>query len=106
MGVDGVGNFLEPDGGTRSLNIYQGPGMCGALAGNIADPYGQPSDASSPDALTGKIALGNIFDNSSASGSVSICTLAGGCTDKSHQLRNVQSCRRCDGQQRQLLGLC
>ena len=34
-----------------------------------------------PDALTGKIALGNIFDNSSASGSVSICTLAGGSTD-------------------------
>src|SRR5690242_2413919 len=81
MAVDGVGNLIEPDGGTRSVNIFQGPGMCGSLAGNIADPYGQPSDASSPDAINGKIAVGNIFDNSSASGSISICTLAGGCTD-------------------------
>ncbi len=81
LAVDGVGNLIEPDGGTRSVNIWQGPGMCGALAGNIADPYGQPSDASSPDAVNGTIAVGNIFDNSSASGSVSICTLAGGCTE-------------------------
>jgi len=80
LAVDGVGNLVEPDGGTRSVNIWQGPGMCGALAGNIADPYGQPSDASSPDAVNGTIAVGNIFDNSSASGSVSLCTLAGGCT--------------------------
>jgi hypothetical protein len=76
LAVDGVGNLIEPDGGTRSVNIWQGPGMCGSLVGTIADPYGQPSDASSPDAVNGTVIVGNIFDNSSASGSISICTLS------------------------------
>jgi hypothetical protein len=82
MAVDGKGNFIAPLGespstGARQVNVYTGPGMCGSLAGTIADPYGQPSDASSPDAVNGTIAVGNIFDNSGA-GSVSLCTLSSG----------------------------
>src|SRR5579883_727962 len=51
--------------------------------GNLIDPYGQPSDASSANAATGTIVVGNIFDNSSVNsghGSISLCTLSGGCT--------------------------
>lgn len=80
IAVDGAGNFLEPDGGTRSINIGQGPDMCGASAATIADPYGQPSDASSANGLSGTIAVGNIFDNSGLPGSVSICSVSAGCT--------------------------
>ena len=78
--VDGQGNLMEPDGGTHTLQIGQGPNMCGSLAATIADPNGQPSDASSADSLNGTVAIGNIFDNSGAAGSVSVCTVAGGCT--------------------------
>lgn len=54
--------------------------MCGKLIGSIADPYGQPSDATSPNAVTGQIALGNLAGNGSTAGSLSICTFKGGCT--------------------------
>ncbi|MBV8531859.1 MAG: hypothetical protein JO104_11110 [Candidatus Eremiobacteraeota bacterium] len=77
--VDGKGNFIDPDGGTRSVIIFGGPGQCGSEVGSFSDSYGQPSDASSPDAVHGNIAVGNIFDTSGA-GSISVCTLSGGCT--------------------------
>lgn len=80
MNTDMVGNLIEPDGGTRSVNVYTGPGMCGSLMGTISDGYGQPADASSMNAATGEIVVGNIFDNSGLPGSVSVCTLSGGCT--------------------------
>jgi hypothetical protein len=80
IAVDGKGNLIDPDGGTRNVLVYQGPAMCGPLAATIADPYGQPSDASSADALNGTIAVGNIFDNSGLPGSISVCTASGGCT--------------------------
>jgi hypothetical protein len=78
--VDGQGNLIVPEGsspstGGRQVNVYSGPSMCGSLAGTIADPYGQPSDASSPDAVHGTVAVGNIFDTSGA-GSISLCTLS------------------------------
>jgi hypothetical protein len=79
IAVDGKGNLIDPDGGTRSVIIFGGPGMCGAEVGSFSDPYGQPSDASSPDAVNGTVAVGNIFDTSGA-GSVSVCTMSGGCT--------------------------
>lgn len=79
VGIDGKGNLMEPDGGTATLFIYQGPRMCGAQIGSISDPYGQPADASSPDAVNGQIAVSNL-DNGSSAGNVAICTLAGGCT--------------------------
>lgn len=85
VGVDGEGNLMVPNPGTGSapaLDIYQGPKMCGKAVGSISDPYGQPSDASSPNALTGNIALGNLADAPAGSmpGSLSICTMKGGCT--------------------------
>jgi hypothetical protein len=86
LAVDGAGNLLVPAGtgaGAGNLVVGQGPNMCGAQAASIADPYGQPSDASSANALTGVIAVGNIFDNGSHNsgfGSISLCTVSGGCT--------------------------
>jgi hypothetical protein len=82
MAVDGKGNFIDPDGGTRSVIVFSGPGMCGSEAGSVSDPFGQPSDASSADAVNGTIAVGNIFgpSGSISAGSISLCTLAGGCT--------------------------
>lgn len=79
LAVDGKGNLIDPDGGSRSVIVYQGPGMCGSEIGSISDPYGQPADASSANAATGTIAVGNIFDTSGA-GSISLCTISGGCT--------------------------
>lgn len=80
VGVDGKGNLMEPDGGTATLFIYQGPRMCGPQMGSISDPYGQPADASSPDAVNGQIVVSNL-ENGTSVGSVAICTLAGGCTE-------------------------
>ncbi|MFY9720271.1 MAG: hypothetical protein WAK16_11590 [Candidatus Cybelea sp.] len=80
VAVDGKGNLMDPDGGSGYLMLFKGPGMCGKSLGVIADSYGQPSDASSLDAATGKIALGNIRDKSSSNGSLSVCTLKAGCT--------------------------
>lgn len=80
IAVDRRGDLIDPDGGTRTVIVYKGPGMCGADIGSFADPYGQPSDAASANAKTGVIAVANIFGNSGAAGSISLCTLAGGCT--------------------------
>jgi hypothetical protein len=83
VGVDGEGNLMLPNPGEASgntLDIHQGPTMCGKLIGSISDPYGQPSDATSPNAVTGQIALGNLVGNASTAGSLSICTFKGGCT--------------------------
>ena len=79
VAVDGKGNLIDPDGGSRTVIVYQGPGMCGSEIGSISDYYGQPSDASSANAATGTIAVGNIFDTSGA-GSISLCSLSAGCT--------------------------
>jgi len=79
IAVDGKGNLIDPDGGSRSIIVFKGKAMCGPMLGSVSDPYGQPSDAASANAATGKIVVGNIFDTSGA-GSVSVCTLSGGCT--------------------------
>ncbi|MGA7355544.1 MAG: hypothetical protein WBW76_08945 [Candidatus Cybelea sp.] len=79
VAVDGVGNLIVPDGGSRSVTIFKGPEMCGPELGSFNDSYGQPTDAASNNAATGIIAVANIFDGSGA-GSISICTLQGGCT--------------------------
>jgi hypothetical protein len=80
IAVDAKGNLIVPNGAQGAVFIFQGPGMCGPMLGSFTDPYGMPSDASSPDAATGIIAVGNIFDNGNTPGSISICTLSGGCT--------------------------
>jgi hypothetical protein len=78
LGIDGKGNLMEPDGGSATLFIYKGPSMCGKQLGSISDTFGQPSDASSPNAATGKIALGNL-ESGTLPGNLAICTLKGGC---------------------------
>ena len=45
VAVDGKGNLIDPDAGSRSIIIFKGPGMCGAKAASTSDSYGQPVDA-------------------------------------------------------------
>lgn len=78
LAVDPHGNLIATNGATGTITLYQGPRLCGAAMGSISDPYGSPTDAASNNAATGKIAVANIFAKSGA-GSVSVCTLAGGC---------------------------
>jgi hypothetical protein len=80
IAVDGSGNLIDPDGGTDTVIVFRGPKMCGQKIGAVADPYGQPSDASSADAVKGTIVIANISDTNKTPGSVSRCTLAHGCT--------------------------
>jgi hypothetical protein len=84
IAVDQSGNLVTPvqanTSGMHAIDVWQGPGMCGAMVGSFLDPYGQPSGAATFDAINGEIVVANIFDNYSAAGSVSVCTLAGGCT--------------------------
>lgn len=79
IAVDGAGNLIDPDGAAGAIIIGQGPNMCGPMAATIADPFGQPVDASSANALTGKIAVANTFDNGSTPGSISVCSVSAGC---------------------------
>jgi hypothetical protein len=80
VAVDGRGNLIDPDGASKYVTVFKGPRMCGEKLGSFRDQYGQPSDASSLDAETGKIAVANIRDHGSLPGSLSICTLRSGCT--------------------------
>lgn len=81
IAVDGKGNLIVPVGATRAVEIFKGPSMCGRKLASLSDPYGQPSDATSFDAETGGIVVGNAFDGQSGSspGSVSVCSVATGC---------------------------
>jgi len=83
VAVDGKGNLIDPDGGSRTIKVFKGPGMCGPQLGSVSDPYGQPSDATSADAATGTIVIANEFDGPPSKnypGSISLCTLKAGCT--------------------------
>ncbi len=80
VAVDGAENLIVlGGGGSNAIDVYGGPRMCGRLLGSVADPYGQPSDAASMNSAISTIAVGNIFDVSGP-GSISLCTLARGCT--------------------------
>lgn len=81
IAVDGKGDLIVPVGSTRTIEIFKGPSMCGTKLASLSDPYGQPSDATSFDAQTGGIVVGNSFDGQSGSspGSVSVCSVATGC---------------------------
>lgn len=78
--ADRAGNLIAANGASNTVTVYRGPQLCGPEYGSFSDPYGQPVILSSRDALHGTIAVGNIFDKSGAPGSISVCTLAGGCT--------------------------
>ncbi|HEV3090460.1 MAG TPA: hypothetical protein VGX91_03350 [Candidatus Cybelea sp.] len=79
FGVDGSGNLIVPQG-MDGITVWEGPQMCGDSAppATITDPYGEAADASAVNALTGNIAVANLFGVSGAPGSISICTVASG----------------------------
>jgi len=78
VSVDAAGNLMVPDSFAGSITVFRGPRMCGRKLGSFQDRYGQPLDAASIDAATGRIAIANIFGNS-GNGSISVCTIAHGC---------------------------
>ncbi|MFZ0030512.1 MAG: hypothetical protein WAK84_01395 [Candidatus Cybelea sp.] len=82
VAVDGKGNLLVPNLVAATVLVLKGPGICGAQTGSVADPYGSPSDvAAGSDATTGKFIIGNnVGPGGDNPGSVSVCTLKGGCT--------------------------
>ena len=82
IAVDGTGALIVPDPGNADIVIGTGPGMCGPESQSIAETYGYPSDAASYNAATGTIVVGNFRDNPNFSypGSVTLCTVAAGCT--------------------------
>jgi hypothetical protein len=80
IAVDGVGDLIDPDGGSHTIIIFKGPKMCGPKIASVNDPYGQPSDAASNNAASQTIVVANIFDNNRKPGSISRCTVAHGCT--------------------------
>jgi len=79
IAVDPNGDLIVPTGGPKQVLVFKGPKMCGPLDGTIDDPWGQPSDAASNDALHGPIAVANVFDTNAA-GSIAVCTRSDGCT--------------------------
>jgi len=77
--ADPKGNLILPFGSTRTVSVYKP--KCGAQIGSaIADNDGQPSSASTFNAATGTIAVGNITSTATGVGSVDVCTVSGGCT--------------------------
>lgn len=80
IATDPSGNLIVPNRSTTvlgTINVFQGPGMCGPLLGSITESLGQPGDAASVDATNGTIAVGIGFDTS-GHGSVAVCTLSSG----------------------------
>jgi hypothetical protein len=79
IAVDGNGNLIVPDSGSRTVIVFKGPKMCGRKLGSFSVPYGAPGDAASNDATSGPIAVAT-SGNSSGRGGIAVCTLSGGCT--------------------------
>jgi hypothetical protein len=77
---DDKADVIDPDGGSKTIMVFKGHGKCGSLLGTINDPYGQPVDASSANAQTGTIAVANLFSTYQGGGTISLCTMSGGCT--------------------------
>lgn len=80
VATDSKGDYIQPDGGSATVLVYQGPGLCGPAAGMFPDTDGQPSGAATKNALTDTIYVTNILFASQTYGGISVCTLAGGCT--------------------------
>ncbi len=75
---DAKGDVIEPDGGGHLIRVFRP--QCGPALGSVSDRYGQPADAMSADAAAGTIAIANIFGPNRTNGSISLCSLKGGCT--------------------------
>ena len=82
VATDSKANLIVPDGGAAQVEVYQGPNLCGPAASpaSFPDSDGQPSGATTKNALTDTIYVANILFASQTYGGVSVCTLAGGCT--------------------------
>lgn len=80
IATDPAGDLIDPDGGSRKVKVFRGPGACGSQIGQFTDDAGQPSDAASWNAKTGTIYVGNIQAAGRRYGNVSVCTIASGCT--------------------------
>lgn len=80
--ADPTGSLIVPQNNGGLVNVYQGPEMCGPLRGSFTDPYGQPANAASLNAATGRIAVADIVGTAGSSGNLAVCTLNAGCTEK------------------------
>ncbi|HEY2476444.1 MAG TPA: hypothetical protein VGI19_16820 [Candidatus Cybelea sp.] len=84
VATDRNGDLIAPSQLDETVKVYSGPRMCGPTAATLKDPYGLPVDVASANALTLQIAVANIEDDGPISnpppGSITICTVAGGCT--------------------------
>jgi hypothetical protein len=76
--ADRQGNLIAT-GPERTITVFEGPRLCGPELGSLSDPFGGPVAAASADAATGPIVVANVYDASLTPGSLSICTLSGGC---------------------------
>ena len=81
IGVDPAGDLMVPanfGASYDSINVYQGPGLCGPLIGSVLETSGNgPFAVASLNAATGKIVVAE--NNSYKAGDLVVCTLAGGC---------------------------
>ena len=80
IAADVKGDLMITELDSTRVLVLRGPKMCGPELGSVSDPYG-PTDVASLDARHGTIIIGNLIDGgSNPAGSVSVCTLSGGCT--------------------------
>ncbi len=108
IALDIEGNLIVPDGGSHTIKLFRGPGMCGAGFGSIVDPYGRPSDAASADAATGTIVVGNIEDGSGSkesSGKRFALHAQVRLHDEPHESEDESRRRGRSGEERRLLGI-
>jgi hypothetical protein len=79
VGIDFNGDLIVPDANNSFIDVYRGPGLCGPLIGSFREPYGNPVDAASADAINGTIFVADIGVAGAPRGSILRCTLAKGC---------------------------
>lgn len=76
IAFDAKGRMIAPDFASSTITVYAAPTIsraCGKILGVVRDPYGQPVDAASVDAVKGRIVV-------VAQQQVDICSLQRGCT--------------------------
>jgi hypothetical protein len=80
IAVDGDGNLIVPNS-YDTITVFKGPNMCRKELGSFHTIWGgdYPADATSPDAVTGTIAVGVVQDDATGVGSIELCTLKSGC---------------------------
>ncbi len=86
IATDPRANLIVPGAATGSgppsaVTVYQGPTLCGSSVTSITDNGGESAGAASLNAVTGKIAVANIYDYTSGSccGNLVVCSISAGC---------------------------